>query len=198
MIPDPDLTQPTPELPSWGPLPDETARSYLAFARYRDLGPLRTLRRAAGVFYSPTGTETAPSEAQLRQFKTWSGAGHWVARAEAWDLHLDEVSRVRQVEDVKAMNDRQARIGRNLQVQGGITITGDGEERLPATLSVPQALKALELGAKLERTARGEPDTITRREEQVAEADAMDQLRARGKEIIDEVRQARDRRAAGE
>lgn len=195
MIPDPDVddSAATPERPRWDPIGGaESTRAYLAFATYRDLGMLRSLRKAAAAFYQAP----EPTEPQVKQFKRWSSEHGWVQRADAWDLHLDEVARTQQILDVKAMNTRQAQAGRNLQAIGGLVLTGDGKDQKPATLTIPQALKALELGAKLERTARGQPDVIAVTVPDDGQDQAMEAKQQRALAAIDEVRAARERRAA--
>lgn len=199
MIPDPDL-QSDPETPAerprWERIDGETDYAYAAFARYRDLGPVRSCRKAAAVFYHDSTDVELVTASQLKTTKKWSAANDWYARAHARDDYLDQVRLVTEEVEIRAMNARQATLGRNLQAVGGIVITGDGRDLKAAQLTPAQAIRAVEVGAKLERTARGEPDTITRTEEQVAEADARAEVLKRGAEILDDLQVIRDRRSA--
>lgn len=190
MIPDPDLesTPGAPEVHRWEPLGgEESPRAYMAFAEYRDLGVMRTLRNAASRFYASQIAGEC-SEAQLAQFKKWSRSWAWVERAGAWDLHLDAVNRASQVVAVQRMNERQAALGQNLQTFGGNTINNEREN-----LTVTQALKAVELGMKMERTARGEPEVFTSSTSTASDDEAkLERVEA----AIDEVRRQRERNAA--
>ena len=55
----------------------ETARAYAAFGAYRDLGPERSLKKAAEIYYGST--------ANLRQLGVWSSRFKWVERARSYD-----------------------------------------------------------------------------------------------------------------
>lgn len=190
MIPDPDLHDPVdgPERPLWEPLPSESGRAFMAFAAYRDLGPLRTARRAAGQFY---GAEGDPTEAQLKQFKRWSADHAWVDRADAWDLHLDEIARAEQVEEVKAMNRRHAVVAQNMQARVQETIRLMVEDP-QAKLTPSEAARWFDVAVKVERLARGEPDSVVGRP--VDEGD-LEAKRARAHAVLDELAAARARRS---
>jgi hypothetical protein len=58
-------------------LEEESSKAYRAFAVFRDLGPDRSLRRAAQLVYG--------SAASVRQLSRWSARFDWVARAMAFD-----------------------------------------------------------------------------------------------------------------
>src|SRR5262245_24323516 len=87
----------------WEQPPGESARAFGAFRAYRALGPRRSLRAAAAAFY---GREAAALE---RQLDKWSRAFGWVARAAAWDRHLDAEARQAQEQARRDMAERQAR-----------------------------------------------------------------------------------------
>jgi len=56
---------------------EKTAKAYRALTCFRDLGPKRTLKKAAQTYYGTTSN--------LRQVAEWSPNNDWVARAQAYD-----------------------------------------------------------------------------------------------------------------
>jgi len=71
---------------SWERETGETQRAYEAFKIYRDLGPRRSLRRAAELVYGE-GTGS------VRRIEKWSRAHDWVARAQAYDDYHEMIRR---------------------------------------------------------------------------------------------------------
>ncbi len=74
----------------------ESAAAYRAVAVFRDLGPSRTLRQVAAVLYGEgyrEGTRRVPG-----RIKGWSADHDWIARADAYDAHLQMVG-LRAVEE---------------------------------------------------------------------------------------------------
>lgn len=71
----------------WDRRPGETSPAWAAFVVYRDMGAERSTARVAQ---------------ELGKSKTladrWSGANEWVARAAAWDAHLDAASQAAQLD----------------------------------------------------------------------------------------------------
>ena len=68
----------------WGPQEGESAKAFSAFETYRDLGPSRTLREAAGIHY---GREN-PSQGQYDTLRRWSRQHAWAERVEHYDQWL--------------------------------------------------------------------------------------------------------------
>jgi hypothetical protein len=134
----------------WEQHAGESARAFGAFCVYRDQGPRRSLRAAAAAFYGHT------SAARERQFDKWSRVFHWVARASAWDQHLDAEARQAQEEAQREMTERHVKEARALQ--------GKALERLralrPEELGPADVLRYLVEAVKLERLALGEPETV--------------------------------------
>lgn len=62
---------------AWRPEEGETAKAFAAFEVYRELGPERTLQKAAESYYGST--------ANLRQIQEWSRKFDWVERARGYD-----------------------------------------------------------------------------------------------------------------
>jgi hypothetical protein len=65
----------------WDRQSGETNRAYEALCAYLQLGPRRSLAKAAEVFYD------GKSAGKVRHFERWSSQYEWVKRAEAWDEH---------------------------------------------------------------------------------------------------------------
>ena len=67
----------------WEKREGETAKAFEAFTAYRDLGPSRSLSKAAEVYYGRSG-------ASLGHLERWSSEHEWVRRSAAYDAHLDQ------------------------------------------------------------------------------------------------------------
>jgi len=66
----------------WEPQAGESSKAFSCFACYRDLGPQRTLREAAGLFY---GKEDGPTQGELDTVKRWSAKFEWSERTRHFD-----------------------------------------------------------------------------------------------------------------
>jgi hypothetical protein len=64
----------------------DTAKSYQAFVVYRDLGNRRTFDKLAIAINKKT-------DAFIKQIKDWSAKSSWVARASAYDQHIEREAR---------------------------------------------------------------------------------------------------------
>jgi hypothetical protein len=82
------------------PLPDfehtiagESSRAFRAFVIYRDLGPLRSIDAvAANNAVAPVATDKAKRKRRASGvYNRWSSKHHWVERAAAYDMHLEDV-----------------------------------------------------------------------------------------------------------
>lgn len=67
----------------------DTAKSYQAFAFYRDLGPTRSIAAAFALYRPQANNKAAPSG----HFNQWSTAGNWVDRAFEFDAAADRTRR---------------------------------------------------------------------------------------------------------
>lgn len=136
----------------WEKLPNETAKSFRAFAAYRDAGPARSLAKLA--------RERGWSVSGLEE---WSAKFDWVRRAEAWDSHLDRVAREKAEQAWADMKARHARLGASL--------VGFGQDELDALrrrlknargdakalrLNAREIAALVEVGARLERLTLAE------------------------------------------
>jgi hypothetical protein len=86
-------------------------KAWRAFQTFRDLGPERSLRWAASVFYgTPRGEEV--KQHQYEQLKRWSARFDWQSRVQAYDDFLDfEVqSRLRELRERGARDAAERRL----------------------------------------------------------------------------------------
>ncbi len=152
----------TEEKKIWDRQKGETNRAYHAFLTYRDMGPLRSLRKAAKLFYGDDWF--IKSSAKIRQFSKWSSRWNWVSRCEAWDAEQDRIFQLEQREAIREMNKRQANIGITMQKKG-ITRLLDMDIN---ELTPDQAARLTKIGVEIERPARGEATEISEHKGEVA------------------------------
>lgn len=143
---------PTPKTPlilaedgrdPWDRQPGESAKRWSQFTIYRDLGRIRTLKRAAERL-----------EITHRSAQQYAYAFRWVARAEAFDRHMDE-------QWIAAIRERQRRM-----VQDHMKLATEFHTRameavtslVGQQLSPADAVRVAETYSKLIRFALGEPD----------------------------------------
>ena len=136
---------------SWDKQETETNRAYNAFRTYRNMGALRSLRKAATEFYGII------SVSKVNVFLRWSSKHNWVARCGAYDVEQDRIFQVEQRDAIREMNKRQAKIGVTMQNKG-ITRLLDMDV---SELTPDQAARLTKTGVEIERPARGEPTEIS-------------------------------------
>jgi len=133
----------------------ESARAFYAFTLYRDL-PVseRSLEKVQQKYDRSTSYR--------RQLAKWSSRFAWVERVTAYDAFIDAVKREAAREAIIEMAVRQAQIGIDLQAAGMAVFIDDKGQLKPLTkrLRPQDAIRAIEVGARTERTARGEPAEI--------------------------------------
>lgn len=95
----------------WLRLPTDTSKSFEAFIVYRDLGPSRTLQKAADMLRKSGGT-----------VRRWASRHHWAERAAAFDQDQDKLWR-KQVDAERHVVAKQ-----HVRIQG--VIIGRGVEAL--------------------------------------------------------------------
>lgn len=134
----------------WDQQPKETNKAYERFRLYRDMGAGRSLRKLA----KELGLD-------LSSIAEMSSRYRWQERVSAFDAYIDEASQHKSIIQVKAMKERQIALA--LKAQKAAT---KGLEQLISRISQqeahnfrPEALvKLLEIGCRLERLNRDEPD----------------------------------------
>lgn len=134
--------------PLWERQPGETVKAFQAFIAYRDMGG-RSQRAVA---------QTLGKSRQL--LDKWSTTWRWVERVKAWDDHRDGEGRKA---ELKAIRDMRAR-----HAQEAVALQTKALDRLrtldAAALTPNDVLRFFVEAAKLERVARGQPETITQQE----------------------------------
>lgn len=137
----------------WLQLPDETNRAYAAFCVYRDYGPRRSLRQTCQDFYGlaekPPAVRSNRSP-KLRQIQVWSSQWDWPDRAWAYTSHMDGLARIEALENVKAMYRTQAAVAKLAITRAAARLAAID----PNSLTASEAIKLLEVGTRIERTAR--------------------------------------------
>ena len=129
---------------SWDRQDKETSQQFEAFTVYRDLGPGRSTAQVATRTNLP-----------YKRLASWSAKWAWVARAAAYDDEQDRQWRGEVATKRRDMARRHARLASALQAKVVERIrTLEAHELTPASLG-----QLLDLSARLERGAWGEPDT---------------------------------------
>lgn len=141
----------TPEPQPWEQQEGETVTQYAAFKVY--LGCKNPL--------DPTDKRSLPKAAErlsksVGLLKRWSAANNWSDRADEWDKHkmreADEIAQKEWAEEIRRMRKRQAEAGKFAQIKAikALNRTPDDE------IKPSDVARLLEVGSKLERTARGD------------------------------------------
>lgn len=171
-IPDPDLdaTSADPQPARWERQPTDTNKAYAGFAIYRDAGPMRSLRKAAAVLYGHDGDVSKVTSSQINQMRVWSTGNAWVARVEAWDAYLDEVSRTEQVESAKHMRRQYGEVCANLRskLMRSAQALADSDD----ALTPEQVARLLPVVQQVEAWAREIPQSIAEHRHTVEEIEA--------------------------
>ncbi len=137
----------------WEKLTTETPKAYSAFLTYRNMAASK--RSIANTVKELFG-DKIPSK--VRQFQGWSARYAWVARSSAWDEEVDRVEREEQINAVREMRKRQAKIAQALQQKAVERL----REMQSAELTVGDVLAFITNGFRLEAGALGEPQEIQR------------------------------------
>lgn len=147
----------------WERQPRESEEAYEAFATYRDQGDDRSIRAVAARL-GKSGS----------LISGWSSTHGWVGRIRAYNVHLDRIRQRVYMQELESMFHRQAKQSIAVQQLGleGVehylhlwelekAKTVDDPSYIPAhPLNPDQILKYIEIGMRMERLARGEPDSI--------------------------------------
>lgn len=125
----------------WERQPGETPRAYEAFTKYRDLGPGRSIAKAARL----------EGKAKVT-WERWSRVNNWVERVAAWDIEQDRISRQAQLDDIKKMRKRHADLASAMLVKAAQAL-----KRIPADEIKPSDIsRMVDTASKLERISRGD------------------------------------------
>ena len=149
---------------SWDKQETETNRAYNAFLTYRNMGALRSLRKAATEFYNVV------SISKQNQFLIWSAKHNWVSRCSDFDIEEEQLRIEQKRRDIREMDRRQAKDGMEMSKIGMYNIKlhatddppkdKDGNTIKPK-IPVPESTRLFIEGIKAERLARGEVTEIS-------------------------------------
>ena len=129
-----------------------SSRQERAFQTYLALGPSRSLAALHNNLASdpqPSGFRRCPS---LRTLETWSASYHWQDRIAALDRKAREQAEREHLEWVGQYRERLRKEGLLLQ-QRGIAWVADRDD---ADVSAHEAIRAIEVGFRLEALSLGE------------------------------------------
>jgi hypothetical protein len=138
------ITLMAPLLVPWDRQPGEGSKAFAAFCVYRDMGEKRTFVSVAEKF--------GKSDTLMRR---WAGQRSWVTRSAAWDNEQDRIKRRAFARESVRLGERQARLGQLMQARSAKRISDMTEKDIEA-LTIFEATRLGETGARIERMARGE------------------------------------------
>lgn len=127
----------------WDRRPDEGAKAHAAFIAYRDLGTQRSLSAAAAEVGKTLGL-----------LKRWSAQHEWLARAAAWDRHLDHERQRAAKADAKEWTSKALLELREIQLKA----LGRLREMDPEEMTPGEALRCYTDAASLMRRLSGADD----------------------------------------
>lgn len=140
-----------PEHP-WEQQPDETPQAFAAFSVYLEGGEERSARETARIidkYWSCVGG--------------WCTKHDWVRRGQAHDIHLRRILQRANQNAIVKMNDRHAKnalAGIAAAMATLIKHVKTDNNPNPLKMKDRDAIRLLDVATKLERLARGEPDSI--------------------------------------
>ena len=149
---------------SWDKQESETNRAHNAFLTYRNMGALRSLRKAVVEFYG------IKSDAKVTQFSKWSSKHNWVSRCSDFDIEEERLRIEQKRKDIREMDRRQAKDGMEMSKIGMYNIKLHATDDPPKDrngnvinpkIPVPESTRLFTEGIKAERIARGEVTEIS-------------------------------------
>lgn len=148
---------------------EETPKAAAAYAVYRNLGALRSLKKAAAEFYDRA--ETGPEPYQVNQFKEWSKKYGWARRVAEHDAEMERENRLKRQADADEARERAVRGAHLLQSiglkamhemnQGRLLADGN---RVPEHNPNATILRYYREGVELEFLALGLPISVIRQQ----------------------------------
>jgi len=158
--------------PIWDRQPKETAMQFMWFTRYMEA-------RLIGESMTDVCKKYERKESYARVLHNWSGPNQWTTRIEAYRDFLEQERQRQRLKDIQEMGERQAKNGVLMQ-QYAIAWFAANQDVGRGGLTPELALRFLETGARIERTARGAPTEIR------AEAELPEETRKRMESIYSE------------
>lgn len=140
----------------WEQWPQEPAKSYRAFALYRDMGLDRSLRRAELIIHNAdeskepwTKIRTGSPSILIKWSKQWQ----WYRRVQAYDAWMIKEQEKRWEERTDQLREKQWEASETL-MEKGIKGLGQVDE---TNLSVKDVVRLLQLGSQLGMLTKNEP-----------------------------------------
>lgn len=162
--------------PIWERQPRESPIQFMWFTRYMEA-------RLNGESMPAVCRKYDKKPSYERVLRNWSYPNRWVERIEAYRDYLEQERQRQRLKDIQEMGDRQAKNGMLLQQYGLAYLAAHPD--MGASLTPEMAVKFLETGARIERTARGAPTEIraetelpeeTRKRMESIYADALEEV----------------------
>lgn len=165
------------DIKPWERQEGESAKAYEAFSEYRDMKADRSLAKV--------GQKLGKSKTMMEK---WSKKFDWVARAEAWDLEEDRLTRVALTKDIGAMRRRHADIAKAMLVKAARALTKIPDDEIKAS----DISRMVDIASKLERISKGDVGEVIeeRQGESVASPVQIyipDNNRGRGNDSFDDL-----------
>lgn len=124
----------------------ESAKAFEAFAKYRDMGNERSVRKVAQELNK-----------SLTIIARWSSQWDWVERAKAYDAEMDRQALIQEEKKRKDMAKRHANLATVFQQK----VYERMNKLKPEELSTSDLIRWFEISVKIERLSRGEPTDIS-------------------------------------
>ena len=156
---------------TWDKQLEETGRAYNAFLTYRNMGVLRSLKKAAGIFYNVENI--SETSGKVRTFTKWSSEYKWVTRCSDFDIEEERLRIEQKRALINKMNEEQAKDGAELRRIGmtNIKLHAGGRAyeidekgkriRIKPMIPLPESIKLNTEGVKEQRVAVGEVTEIS-------------------------------------
>lgn len=160
----------------WDRYPDETDSAWGNFLVYRAMEPVdRSIVKAA----IKAGRNPSTFEAHSQRYS-------WVVRVRAYDQWRDRQAQMAEIEAVQEMKKRHIQMAMSFQGAAALALNKiiaaeqqKGKDGKPGALTLkPTEVKELaELGMKIERLNRGEPESIQEQKVELLASDRRTELR---------------------
>jgi len=171
----------------WEQQDGETSKAFRAFAIYRDMGPDRSQRKVAAELGIRTNTTDR-----------WATKYHWVERVSEWGREQDRTkckAALKEIEDMAVRHARLAVTMQNKMVDRLVGLSKDDVDKM----SLTEMRQWLVDSVKLERLARGEPESIQQQNQNVKKVDddvSLEDAEVRAKALLSAIE--REKRAKAE
>jgi hypothetical protein len=139
--------------PIWDRQPGETPIQFMWFGRYLE-------ERLNGGSMADVCKKHGKKPGYAKVLGNWAYPGRWTERIEAYRDFLDRQRQQQRLKDIEEMGDRQAKNGVLLQQMGIKYFQELMQKDEPVKLSAETAMRYIETGSRIERTARGAPTEI--------------------------------------